>query len=176
MLAMTQALPKRLWYVIHTKPRAEKITNQEILEKGIETYLPLRRTVRQWSDRKKWVEEPLIRSYLFIKATKREREQALQPQGAVRCIHFEGKPAVVREDQIQFLKQLLLSDAEFEVETQRIPEGSKVEVIAGDFIGYTAELVDYLNRTRVLVRFDQIGFAINVSIPLKFVRPVSSLA
>ena len=54
------------WYPVYTHPRAEKKAHQALSNKGIETYLPLRRQLKQWSDRKKWVDEPFIKSYLFV--------------------------------------------------------------------------------------------------------------
>jgi transcriptional antiterminator RfaH len=65
------------WYPVYTHPRAEKKACQALINKGIETYLPLHKQLKQWSDRKKWVEEPLIKSYLFVRITTLEQTKVL---------------------------------------------------------------------------------------------------
>ena len=64
--------PEKSWYAVYTNSRAEKRVSDRIEELGIETFLPLQKTLRQWSDRKKLVEKPLISSYVFVKIIPRE--------------------------------------------------------------------------------------------------------
>lgn len=163
---------ERHWYVAYTRPRQEKSTQKEIADMGIEAYVPLRKTIKKWSDRKKMVEEPLLRSYIFIHANESERVRAIEAQGAVRYIFFSGQPAIARDRDIQFLKRLLQEEADFDVQTDHIPKGTEVEVVAGLFIGHRGELVDYLNRSRVVLRFEQAGFALTTNIAVQDVRPV----
>ena len=59
--------------------------------KGIESYLPLKKVLKQWSDRKKWVEEPLFRSYIFIHADLKGRASA--PDDAVEDVILRGQRA-----------------------------------------------------------------------------------
>ena len=57
------------WVALYTNPRAEKKVDQNLREAGFESYLPLRRELHTWSDRKKWVETPLLKSYAFVRIT-----------------------------------------------------------------------------------------------------------
>ena len=74
---------KKNWWALYTKPRHEKKAKLEIEKKGITVYLPLNRVLRQWSDRKKWIEEPLFPGYIFIHGDAVERHQAVQSNGVV---------------------------------------------------------------------------------------------
>ena len=77
--------------------------------KGVEVYCPLQETVKQWSDRKKKVQEPLFKSYLFIRLEdyKQEQVKVLTTPGAVRFLWWQGKPGEVREEEIQAIRQFL---------------------------------------------------------------------
>jgi transcription antitermination factor NusG len=83
------------WYAVYTKPRSEKKLADLLNDKGIEAYLPMRRTLKQWSDRKKMVDEPLITSYVFVHVFRKNYFEVLNTPGAVKYIWFCGKPAVI---------------------------------------------------------------------------------
>src|SRR4051812_24778364 len=102
------------WYPVYTHPRAEKKAYQALINKGIETYLPLRRQLKQWSDRKKWVEEPFIKSYLFVHIPEHEQADILMTKGIARFIYFGGKIASMPDRQIDDLKLLMASSLELE--------------------------------------------------------------
>ena len=82
--------PIRKWYPVYTHARAEKKAHEALLKKGIETYLPLNRQLKQWSDRKKWVEEPFIKSYLFVNISDQEQMEVLMTKGVARFIYFSS--------------------------------------------------------------------------------------
>ena len=81
------------WYALYTRPRVEKRVASILEEKEIRAFLPTRSVMRQWSDRKKVVEEPLFPSYVFVFADLAERYCSLQSTGVVRMVQFNGKPA-----------------------------------------------------------------------------------
>ena len=76
------------WYPVYTNSRAEKKAYQELQRKGIEAYLPLKKEWRQWSDRKKIVEEPLFKSYIFVRISNKEHAEVLMTQGVSRFLYF----------------------------------------------------------------------------------------
>src|ERR1700761_3172721 len=104
--------PVLKWYPVYTNPRSEKKAHEALLNKGIETYMPLRRQLKQWSDRKKWVEEPLIKSYLFVHIAEREQADVLMTRGVARFIYFGSKIATIPDRQIDDLKLLMGSSLE----------------------------------------------------------------
>lgn len=160
------------WYALYTNPRAEKKTYTLLKQRGFDAYLPLLKVLKQWSDRKKWVEEPLFRSYIFVRVSEREYTQVLQVQGVVKYVSFSGKAAVVRDDQIDTIKLLLSSEEELEIIDHEFKKGEVVHIKAGPFIGLKGELIDLQHSKRFLVRFDQLGKSIVLNVPSVYLEPV----
>lgn len=145
------------WYALYTKSRSEKKTALELQIKQIEVFLPMKKTIRQWSDRKKMVEVPLINSYLFVKVSEREYYDVLNANGAVKYISFGGKACPIPEEQIDFLKKMIKADVVLEVTHEKIEAGQRIKIVAGPFIGTQAEVVQIKNSTKLIVRFDQLA-------------------
>lgn len=152
------------WYPVYTQPRAEKKAYEALLGKGIQVYLPLHRQLKQWSDRKKWVEEPLIKSYLFVNITEQQRNEVLMTKGIARFLYFSGKPAMMPEKQISELKLLMASPYELEITEENLQPGEKVVVKAGSLKGMTGEIVSYKSQRQLILRLESIGYSIIVHI------------
>lgn len=94
------------WFVIYTKPRNEKKVTEQLLAIGIEAFCPIITTIKQWSDRKKKVTIPLINSYVFVQLDEVNRFKVFDVPGVVRYVHWLKNPAIVRDSEIQALKEL----------------------------------------------------------------------
>ena len=160
------------WYPVYTHARAEKKAYEALVRKGLECYLPLSRTLKQWSDRKKWVEEPLIRSYLFVRIGAKQQAEVLMTPGVCRFLYFSGKIATMPERQIEQLKLLLASSAELEVTDHTFEPGDQVLVKAGALQGLRGELVSHRSAQRFLVRLDHIGQSLLVQVPAAYLEPL----
>lgn len=160
------------WYAAYTKSRTEKKVFEELQQNGIEAYLPLQRKLKQWSDRKKWVEEPLLRCYIFVNIELKDYYRVLNTRGVVRYITFEGKAVPIPENQIDVLRKIVATEADVEVTSDRFAPGDKVKVVGGPLLGLEGEMVDYRGSRRVMVRFDQLGQHLLVSIPAGFLEGV----
>ena len=175
----TQSLPKKSveekWYAVYTKPRAEKQVNTRLLDEGVETFLPLQKTYRKWSDRKKLVEKPLLPSYLFVRTKAKNFHHVYRVQGIVKFVSFEGKPVAIPKRQIDNLRLLVDSDAEIEVSTENFAKGDNVEVISGALVGLTGELIKIGNRNRVVIRIDKLDQNLLVKIPKTFLRKMEKM-
>ncbi len=159
------------WYAIYTKSRAEKKLYQELCVMDIECYLPLKKELRKWSDRVKWIEEPLIRSYVFVKVSEREYYDVLNSPYAVRYVSFEGKAAPICETQIEALRVFLEQENnEIGLIEERLKKGKKVEVISGSLKGIEGEVVKIKGRNRIVIRFDSLGTCVYTDIDLKCVK------
>jgi len=152
------------WFALYTRSRNEKKVHTELTLRGIESYLPLQKTLKQWSDRKKWVEEPLIRSYVFVRITEREYFDVLNTPGAVRFVFFEGKAAIIPDWQIKALQHILASGAEVEVTDQHLDAGDKVLIIRGPFRNIPGELVQIKGKRKVMIRIEHIGHSLLLTI------------
>ena len=159
------------WYPVSTRSRMEKKAQKELSEKGIVSYLPLKKVLKQWSDRKKVVEEPLIKSYLFVYITVSQQLEVLQIYGVARFIYFCGHVASMPDKQIKDLKMLLATDGELEIFDFEIEEGNQVLIKAGPFKDIIGEVVSIKNKKRVVLRLKSLGFAININTSMAFLEP-----
>jgi transcriptional antiterminator RfaH len=152
------------WYACFVKPRAEKAVFSRMVIAGIDCYLPLQRTRRRWSDRIKWVDEPLIRSYVFVRVNNQSFRKVLFIEGFLRFITFENRAVPIPDNQIEAVKLLLGEGFDLEVTVESFEAGLQVEVITGPLIGLQGELVETRGNKKVLVRLGQIGQGILVTI------------
>ena len=162
--------PEKAWYAVYTNSRAEKRVSDRIDELGIETFLPLQKTLRQWSDRKKLVEKPLISSYVFVKIIPRDYFTVRKIDGVVKFIMIQGKPVPIPEAQITNLRILCGSDAEVEVSADVYEKGDQVEVTVGSLAGLRGELIRVGRKHKVVIRIIQPGMNLTVDIKTNAIR------
>lgn len=163
----------KTWYAVYTKPRAEKKLHTHLLDKKIISFLPLRKELKLWSDRKKWVEQPLLPSYLFVQVDASERFDVLNTPGAVRYISFEGKPTAIPDQQIVSLQQLITANPKtIAVDYGTVKRGDQVEVISGALRGIIGEVVQLNGRFRILLRFESVQCCIHAEIGLNEIKPL----
>ncbi len=158
------------WYLLYTKPRYEKKVDAELQLLGFETYLPLNRTLKQWSDRKKWVSDPLFKSYLFINTSISYYYDILNVNGIVKFVNFEKSPVVVNEIEIDFIRKMLGANISVEVLTEGIIEGANIEIISGPMIGIKGQIVEYRSKKQVMVNFNSIKQNLIVNLPLSSLK------
>lgn len=161
-MALTINKDTSKWYPVYTHPRAEKKACQALITKGIETYLPLHRRLKQWSDRKKWTEEPLIRSYLFVHIKEQEQTEVLMTKGVSRFLYFSGKIAAMPDRQIDELKLLMASPYELEITAEDLRPGEKIKIKAGPLKGLVGEMISYRTQKQLALRLDNLGYSIIV--------------
>jgi transcription antitermination factor NusG len=129
------------WYAIYTRPRWEKKVYGLLVEKGVETYCPLNRVQKKWSDRLKWVEEPLFKSYLFVKVTEEEMPKVRLVDGVVNYVYWLGKPAVVRDSEIRAIKKFLNEFTNVRVEPVDLRPNEKVRIQSGILMDEEARIL-----------------------------------
>ena len=161
---------EKVWYALYVKSRTEKKVAVELEGTGIDFYLPIEKRLRQWSDRKKWVEVPLFRSYIFVYITQKEYYKVLQTRGVVKYISFEGKAVPVPQQQIDAVKIYLTEMDPLLQEDQSWEEGSEVEVMAGKLTGLKGILIQAKGKNRVRVEIEVVSSAIILNIPRKQLR------
>jgi transcriptional antiterminator RfaH len=171
-LKQQKKAPEEKWYALYTRPRAEKLVFARLEEESIETFLPLQKTFRVWSDRKKLVEKPLLPSYIFVKTIKKSFPRVYKIPGVVKFVSFEGKPVSIPQKQIDNLRLLINSNAEIEVSSDKFSPGDNVEVINGSLAGLTGELIRIGSKNRVVVRIDRLDQNLILKIPKAFLKKV----
>ena len=157
------------WLAAYTKPRNEKKVYRRLVDAGIETFLPLQKRMKQWSDRKKLVEEPLLRSYIFVRITEKDYFRVLGTPGVVRYVSFEGKAAPIPDRQIDTLKMLIGEQVNIEVLEQDISPGEKVEIELGTMRGFEGELVRIAGENKVVIRIEHVTHSLLVTLPSHYI-------
>src|SRR6476660_9931038 len=124
------------WFALYTKPRWEKKVAIKLSDINISVYCPLNRVIRQWSDRKKTVYEPLFRGYVFVKISPEQMTAIKQIDGVVNFVYWNGKPAVVRQHEIELIQRFLSEFSEIEVEDVGLKINERVVVKKGILTNY----------------------------------------
>ncbi|MCX6229771.1 MAG: UpxY family transcription antiterminator [Bacteroidia bacterium] len=149
------------WHAAYVSSRAEKKVLSECQFQNIEAYLPLQHKLHQWSDRKKWVDAPLIPGYLFVHIGPIEQNKVLQLTHVIQFVRFERKLAVVQDCEIELLKRMLEQhELEVSVTTEELLPGKIVEITAGPMIGLRGELVSIRGKNKVSVRILPLGITV----------------
>lgn len=169
---LNQFNPILQWFVIYTKTLTEKKVALRLSEIGLEVYLPLYTTIRQWSDRKKKLERPLINSVVFVRCAESDLQRLYTVPSVAGVLRHNGKPAVVQAHEIQNLRILLQQAPEPELEALNLEPGTPIEVSRGPFKGIIGTAVQVLNSMRVRIEIRQLGVAFSVNVPKSFVRPL----
>ena len=143
----------KAWFALYTKSRSEFKAAEQIHSAGVEYYLPVITKIRQWSDRKKKISEPLIRGYIFIFANEKERLLSLEQYSVVRCVTERGKAARIPEWQIDNLKKMLNTQSDVLVKEGLVP-GVKIRIKEGPFEGVIGTLQEIDNQKTLAVSID----------------------
>jgi transcription antitermination factor NusG len=145
------------WLAVYTRPRWEKKVNQLLLEKGLESYCPLNKVRRKWSDRVKVVEEPLFKSYVFVKVTEEDRSIVRTTNGAINFIYWDGKPAVIKEKEINAIKRFLNEYENVEAKPIALEVNQRVRVTNGSLMDKEGKVLDLRHKT-AKVAIDSLGY------------------
>ena len=152
------------WFALYVQPRKEKVVEQELLKRGYEVYLPIKQVLRQWKDRKKIIEVPLIPSYIFMNIEEREMWDIVRINGCVKFIWFNGKPCPIPDNQIVSIKLLLEKKVEIEQTSINPSSGDLVRIIEGDFTGLVGVFLHKKEKNNFAVRISSLGIDLTITI------------
>jgi len=149
------------WYVLYTQSRQEKKVAEGLQKIGIESFCPLVTVMKQWSDRKKKVELPLINSYVFVNIEENKRDAVFAVAGIVRYLFWLGKPAVVRAIEIDALRDSLEGIVDsFSINS--LQKDSRITIEEGPFKGFDG-IVKHLNKNSIQLLLKDLGFLVTIN-------------
>ncbi len=159
-----------VWYVLYTKSKNEKKVFEKLSLKGYDCYCPTHKVLKQWSDRNKWVEEVLFKSYIFVKLPEFEQSKidVLQTSGVVRFLFWLGKVAQVKCEEILAIKRFL-GEHHSNVKVDFI-SGSNVEINHGALKGING-VVDYQTEKDVVLKIEKLGMSLVARVPKQHISP-----
>ncbi|MEN9548803.1 MAG: hypothetical protein RIR12_1394 [Bacteroidota bacterium] len=153
------AASSKKWLAVYTRPRWEKKVNLLLTEKGIESYCPLNRVRRKWSDRVKVVEEPLFKSYVFVKVTEEEKANVRLTNGAINFVYWDGKPAIIKEKEIVTIKRFLDEYENVEAQPKNLTLNQRVRVTNGTLMDQEGKVVG-ISQKKAKIAIDSLGFVL----------------
>jgi len=164
-------IENEFWYVIYTRPRWEKKIAAILNQKGIENYCPLNKVERRWSDRKKTIMEPLFKGYIFIKIEEPKKWDIKQIDGIVNYVYWLGKPARIRESEINNIKFFLKEFTSVEVINNKIVIKDAVIINEGVLMNYKGMVIDVFgNKARVQI--DSLGIRLSALFEKSSLSPI----
>jgi transcription antitermination factor NusG len=147
------------WYAVYTRPRWEKKVNLLLNNKGIESYCPLNKVRRKWSDRIKLIEEPLFKSYVFVKINEEGRTDVRMTDGVINFVYWDGKPALIKEREIQAIKLFLDEHEHVSLIKMDLKADQRVRVMAGPLMDMEGKIVEVKNKV-ARVAIDSLGYVL----------------
>jgi len=162
---------EKKWYAVYTHAKWEKKVAELLTRKKIENYCPLNRVSRQWSDRKKIVYEPLFTSYVFVRIANGERIAVLQTDGILNYVSWQGRPAVIRDAEIELIKQFLLEHDSVRLEKTTVKVNDTILINSGLFIGHEGKVIEVLGKT-VRLLLPSLGYIMLAQMPKSYVEVV----
>jgi transcription antitermination factor NusG len=153
------ATTSKKWLAVYTRPRWEKKVNQLLADKGIESYCPLNKVRRKWSDRVKVVEEPLFKSYVFVKVNEEEKARVRLTNGAINFVYWNGKPAIIKEKEIVTIKRFLDEYENVLAQPNSIALNQRVRVTNGTLMDQEGKVLG-IGHKRAIVAIDSLGYVL----------------
>lgn len=143
------------WYAVHIRPRWEKKVYNSLIEKGIECFCPVKRIARKWSDRIKTIEEPLFKSYVFVKINDNDRKNVRMTAGVLNFANQKGKPVIIKEKHILEIQELIIRKANIDVIRQELPDFSNATHINGH------------NKELKIIHLESLGYLLHATLDKK---------
>jgi transcription antitermination factor NusG len=159
------------WYVIYTKPRWEKKVHAHLISLGVESYCPLNKVRKQWSDRIKLVEEPLFKSYVFVRVMEEDQGLVRATNGVLNFVYMEGRPAIVRDNEIANIKRFLNEYQDVKVVPIELKPNNKVLISGGVLMDKEATVIRVLKHS-VELSIETLGYKMIAKIHKKNILPI----
>lgn len=152
------------WYALYTKSRAEKKVAEGLNKLGITNYLPLKRELKQWSDRKKWVESPAISSYIFVQITPPQYRTVFEVNGVVAYVSYKGQALTIPEYQMVAMQRTIENKINFDVEAGKIKKGEEITVTSGPLKGIKGIVQNVQGTKKLYLNITNIGYTLVINL------------
>jgi len=161
------------WYAVYTRPRWEKKVAEILTDKKIENYCPLNKVIRQWSDRKKIVFEPLFTSYVFVKTTQQQHTEIRKINGIINFVYWLNKPAIIRDEEIVNIKDFLNNHVNVHLQKTPVNINDPVRVIKGPLMDYEGNVIAIKNKT-VKISLPSLGYMMIAEVEKTNIKVISN--
>jgi transcription antitermination factor NusG len=169
--AMNEKYTMDVWKAIYVASRAELKVNERLQSYGFTSYVPCQKVMKQWSDRKKLITQPMLRGYVFIQNPDQNRLQILETQGVVAFVRNLGADAIITSQEIETLKLIEKLGYETSVCEEIFNIGQVVNIKQGVFKGHQARIVNVAkDGTLYAFLLEGINQCVRVKVPKEIVE------
>ncbi len=151
---------KDKWYALYTKARAEKKVYEQLTAMSINAYLPLRRVLRQWSDRKKWVEVPIISSYIFVNISAKDYSKVFDANGVVAYVSHKGTAVIIPEHEIEIMRRTIDNKIGFDIKEGNLKKGQEITITSGPLKGIKGIVNDVKGNKKLYLNISNLGYTL----------------
>ncbi len=152
------------WYVFYVTAKHERKAEKLLIRDGYNCYLPIITVLKQWKQRKKHVEEPLFKSYIFVKVRKNQIYDVLQTPSVISYIRFAGEPAVISQQHIDLIQELIQNKTKFNISSERVKVGEQITLKSGPFEGEKGVVKEIRGTKKLLVVLNSIDFTLEIEL------------
>ena len=156
-------MSEKKWYAVYTRTRCEKKVAELFTRKEIENYCPLNKVRKQWADRKKTILEPLFASYVFVNVTEKDHLQLRKTDGVVNLVYWLGKPAVIRDVEIDMIRRFLGEYQNIKLEKTSVNLNDMVRIVSGPLVDHTGQVVEVKSKT-VKIVLPSLGYLMSAEV------------
>jgi transcription antitermination factor NusG len=151
------------WYAVYTRPNQEKKVAEALAQKGLVVYCPLQKVQRQWSDRRKILEIPAFKGYVFVYIHDSIRWQVLAANGVLNFVCHCGKPARIQPKEIETIRLFFKDLQQQVVDESSISIMDLARVNSGLFMGMEGQVVD-IKHKYIVLNIPSLGLAMQVKV------------
>jgi transcription antitermination factor NusG len=163
------------WFAVYVRYKREKLVQQRLAEKSIQTYLPLQKLTRRYTRKVRVVELPLISCYIFTRITKKEYIRVLETPDVVNFVRLANSLVAIPDNEINLVQRILGEGFEVEAEPSRYHLGDEVEIIGGNLTGIKGILLKQANNKNFLIELNHTGYALRMQVDQNLLRKIKSV-
>lgn len=168
MKSFAEQIPEleKIWLAVKTKFKCEKYVVDQLTNKDIEAYVPLKEHVRRYGARIRKSQVPLINSYIFVHISRSDYVRVLDTLYVLYFIKIGDQLVRVKEEEINLMKKVSGEKVDtFEYLPEELSIGEEVRIISGELTGTVGKLVSFKNKNKLMVELESIGFQMLVEVP-----------
>jgi len=150
------------WFVLYTKPNQEIKVVNDLSQMGIKCYCPTTKVIKQYSDRKKKILKPLMPSYVLVYINESNRNDVFSVSGVVRYLFWLGKPAIIRESEVELMKRYLKGVYE-SVSLTNFTKGQLYRISEGILSGKTGKVIE-TQKNKIKLELQSLGMVVTLKL------------
>jgi len=150
------------WYILFVRTNHEFKVQKHIDRIGITNYLPVRKILSQWSDRKKWIDHPMFPGYIFIRVSCREFFSALNHFSIICYVSFGNEPAVINDEIIMVIRRIESNYIECVDEIECFSCADNIKIVSGPLKGIEGIISRIDNNNFFVTEIPEINHSIKI--------------